>query len=154
MGWIRNDSFEEGIKDAQQNQKRLLFSKENNISWINRFGKECNTANSSHLEINQQHKTINKIQHCWEGRTGTQSPVSLVLAPPHTSDLSWLRREKQITKATRHWRPHSSHFSSDMLLSQVPFKEGWSSSITLHWSVWNSPALEAHVSNLPFPPLP
>lgn len=153
MGSIRNDSLEEGIKDAQQNQKRLLFSKENNISWINRFGKECKAANSSHLEINQQHKTT---RFSTAGRAGQElkGPASWVLAPPHTPDLSWPRREKQITKATRHWRTHSSHFSSDMLLSQVPFKEGCSSSITLHWSVWNTPALEAHVCNLPFPPLP
>lgn len=30
MRSIRNDSFEEDLKDAQQNQKRLHFSKENN----------------------------------------------------------------------------------------------------------------------------
>lgn len=30
MRSIRNDSSEKGVKDAQQNQKRLFFSKENN----------------------------------------------------------------------------------------------------------------------------
>lgn len=30
MRSIKNDSFEEGLKDAQQNETRLLFKKENN----------------------------------------------------------------------------------------------------------------------------
>lgn len=153
MGSIRNDSFEEGIKDAQQNQIRLLFSKVNNILWINRFGKECNTANSSHLEINQQHKTINKIQHCWEGRTGAQRPsllgacpsphLRLVLAKERKADNQSHQALKNAFKPLQLWHaPVSGAFQGRMEFINHP---------TL---ICLKCALEAHVCNLPFPPLP
>lgn len=121
------------------------------ISWTKRSGKELNTANSSHLEINQQHQTVNKIQHCWEGGTGAQRPSLLGARPAPWPRLVLAKDRKADNRSHQAQKNALNPLQlSDMLLSRVPFKEGCSSSIALHWSVWNTPALEAHVCNLPF----